>query len=329
MSLSYALRLLSISLSSFFLVHTLLAAALNLAAPRAIRFASNCGARSRAKLASSFLFAYRLAPLALASLAVLLFCIPSYLWLEPPASTEQVGLPCLILAVLGAAICLWPFARVGRVLVDSARFNNACQANGRQASFRGASSPVWVVPHMSPLLAVSGIFRQKVFVSSDVLRTLSHSELSAALRHESAHRLWRDNLRRMLILAAPRALPASRGLARVERAWSKFTEWAADDLAVAGDPRLAVSLASALVRVARLGSAAPHPIFLSSLVEGCELEERVERLLDAAPAAEKGTNAARSVLFAASCVLTAASAAYFFGPAVLLAAHELLERLIA
>jgi Zn-dependent protease with chaperone function len=328
-SLSYALRLLSISLSSFFLVHTLLSAALNLAAPRAIRFAANCGTRFGAKLASSFLFAYRLAPPTLASLAVLLFCVPSYLWLEPPASTEEVGLPCLILAVLGAAICLSPLARIAKVLADSARFSKACQARGHQTRFRGDSSPVWVVPRMSPLLAVSGILRQEVFISADLLRTLSHSELSAALRHERAHRLWRDNLKRLLLLSAPRALPASRGLVQVERAWSKFTEWAADDLAVAGDPRRAVSLASAIVRVARLGSAAPHPAFLSSLVEGCELEERVERLLHVASAAGKGTSRGRLVLFAASCVLAAASTAYFFGPAVLLAAHELLERLIA
>jgi len=119
MSLSYTLRLLSISLASFFLVYTLLGAALNLAAPRALRYATkaaNSASSFGARRASSFLFAYRLAPLCVAGLAIFLFCIPSFLWLEPSASAEEVGIPCLVLAAFGALICIWPLVRVGKVL---------------------------------------------------------------------------------------------------------------------------------------------------------------------------------------------------------------------
>jgi hypothetical protein len=332
-NLSYALRLVSISLASFFLVYTLLGAALNFAAPRALRFAArvaNSVSRSGAKRASLFLFAYRLAPLAVAGLVVLLFCIPSFLWLEPPASAEEVGLRCLALAALGALICMWPLARVATILAGSVRFGRSCEEQGHPANFRGEPAPVWVVPQMSPRVAVSGIFRQKLFVSADVLRTLSHSELAAALRHECAHRVGLDNLKRLLLLAAPPVWPASGGLQRVDRAWSTFAEWAADDRAAAGNPRRAVSLASALVRVARLGSSAPSPVFLSSLVEGSELERRVERLLHAVPqAAEIRISRAKLALIAASSVAAALFAAYLLWPASLLAAHELLERLIS
>lgn len=331
MNLSYALRLLSISLASFFLVYTLLGAALNLAAPRALRLAgrlANSVARSGAKRASSFLFAYRVAPLAAAVLAVFLFCIPSFLWLEPPASPEEVGVPCLVLAVLGAVICVWPLARVAKVLAGSVRFGRSCEEQGHPADFRGESAPVWVVPQMSPRVAVSGIFRQKLFVSADVLRTLSPAELAVALRHERAHWLCRDNLKRLLMLSLPAIMPSSRGLAATDRAWAKFTEWAADDLAVCGDARLAVSLASALVRVARLGSNSSSPAFLSSLVEGSDLAERVDRLLHAESRAEQRARRSRTALLAASCAIGTLVAAYFLWPATLLAAHELLERLI-
>jgi beta-lactamase regulating signal transducer with metallopeptidase domain len=312
------------SLASFFLVYTLLGAALNFAAPRAISFAASL----RAQRASLFLFAYRLAPLALASVALFAFCIPSYLWLEPPASSEEVGLPCLLLGALGLLICMRPLVRVGRALGDSARFDKLCEARGHRAKFRGESGPVWVVPQMSPLLAVSGIFRQRTFVSADLLRTLSHAELAVALRHEHAHRRWRDNLKRLLLLAVPAVWPVSRGFAQVDRAWAKFTEWAADDLAVSGDTSRAISLASALVHVARLSSAASSPVFLSSLVEGSDLEERVDRLLHTESRAEQRASRSRGALLAASCAIGALVAAYFLWPATLLTAHELLERLI-
>lgn len=325
MTLSYALRLLSISLASFFLVHLALSILLTLSASQAIRLAG----KLNPKRAGSLLFALRLLPTAISCAVVLCVCIPSYLWLERPASRESVGLPCLALALLGAAICIFPLARVGKVLRDSNRFSKACAENAREIQTQSESFPVWMVPQESPLLAVSGMFKQRVFVSASVLRTLSHDELLAALCHERAHRIWRDNLKRLLFLLTPRGVPFSPAPRQLERAWSKFNEWAADDLAVAGDARRAVSLASALVRVARLGSSTPHPIFISSLTDGCALSERVERLLCAAPCAEESGNAQVSLLFGPVLALAAFFAAYSFGPACLLAAHEVLERLIS
>ena len=112
----------------------------------------------------------------------------------------------------------------------------------------------------------------------------SPEQRDAALSHERAHCNSGDNLKRFLILLAPDAVPMWGTFHGLERAWSKFTEWAADDEASAGDPQRALSLASALVRVAKMGSK-PRLNYLScSLVGGDrELSERVDRLLRPQP----------------------------------------------
>ena len=75
-----------------------------------------------------------------------------------------------------------------------------------------------------------------------------------------------DNFKRLLLLLAPDALPFLRGSAAVERAWLRFTEWAADDSAVNQDAACSLSLAEALVRVARLGVAAHASSLISHFV---------------------------------------------------------------
>jgi len=112
-----------------------------------------------------------------------------------------------------------------------------------------------------------------------VLRSLSAQELLLALHHENAHRISRDNLKRLFLLLAPPPIPFFRGLASLERCCGKFSEWAADDEAVRGDSHRALSLAAALLRVARMG-AAPQLSFLhTSLCAGDQdLSARVERL---------------------------------------------------
>ena len=75
----------------------------------------------------------------------------------------------------------------------------------------------------------------RLVVSQSVMDTLSREEKEAALRHETAHRDSRDNLKKLLFLLSPDILPFASGLKSLERGWSKFTEWAADDKAVSGD----------------------------------------------------------------------------------------------
>lgn len=330
MNIPYTLRLVLLSLACFFLVQTVLAIAVNFASSRLIQSARRMKPRS----ASQLLFATRLLPVALAMFLVACLCVPSYLWFEPRGSVEHVGLLCVALAILGAAICIWPIVRAARASANSLHFAGACKSKSETFSMPGESSPLWLISQEAPLIAVAGIFSQRVLISAPVLRALSREELQATLRHERAHRLWHDNFRRLLLLLAPLSIPFFPGLGEMERAWAKFTEWAADDFAAAGDQQEAISLASAIVRVARLGSPPSRPVFLSSLAEGADLSERVERLLNARHSPEsnesnESKSLPRKAMYASAFLAVAATlASLYFLPATLLAAHELLERLI-
>src|SRR5690349_4359413 len=100
MTSSYMVRLVCLLLASFFLVHLVLGLAVAWIAPAAVRIAE----RMRARSAARFLLALRLLPPILAIGIVAGLCAPSYLWLEPDAGTEEVGLACLAAALLGLAI---------------------------------------------------------------------------------------------------------------------------------------------------------------------------------------------------------------------------------
>src|SRR4029077_12109018 len=95
------------------------------------------------------------------------------------------------------------------------------------------------------------------------------------------HRISRDNLKRLLLMLAPGLIPFVNPWQRLERSWARFTEWAADDMAVVGHPGRSLALASALVRVARAGPYPYPPPLVASLVgSGADLAARVNRLLD-------------------------------------------------
>jgi len=91
MMASYLVRLFCLCLAVFFLIHSVAGLAVALSVPRAIRAAR----RMRPRGAERFLLMLRLLPAALALLVVAGVCVPSYLWLEPEISAEEVGAGCL------------------------------------------------------------------------------------------------------------------------------------------------------------------------------------------------------------------------------------------
>src|SRR5882762_1417179 len=213
----YASRLLCLCLASFFLVNAVVGLTTVFASRAAVRMAESMRSRSAAR----FLFIARVLPCALGTGAVLALCLPSYLWLEPQASSERIGWVCLTLALLGALGCLDSLARVAGVLAASLRFKRAWQQVGCETLLPGESSKAVIVEQASPLLALTGIFHSRLVVSQSVMRSLSAEELHLALQHESAHLVSRDNLKRLVILLVPRSIPFFRGFSWLDHSWAK------------------------------------------------------------------------------------------------------------
>lgn len=325
MTFPYLLRLMCLCLASFFLTHLALCLLVRAVAPLAIRL----GGSVRPRYAARLLLALRLFPVAMAAFVVLALCVPSYLWLEPEAGGERVGLACLVAALLGTGVWGMSLARVLRAAVSSLRYTRRCRREGRETRLAAAPFPVLVMEGEAPLMALAGVIRPRVVISQGVLRALSPEQLQTALGHEWAHRTSRDNLKRLLLLLAPGVLPFSQGFAALDRSWKRFTEWAADDRAIEGDPRRSISLASALVRVARMGAAARLSPLVTSLVAGDhDLSARVDRLLGSMPPREEPLGRMRVLLGGASFLMAVSLAAVLLRPATLYSVHRLLEHLV-
>ena len=318
----YLLRLLCLCLASFFAVNAVVGSLISFASRAAMRMAESMRARSAAR----FLLALRLLPCALGIGAVIAFCVPSYLWLEPQAPSERIGWACLALAFLGAAGWLVSFARVSLALSLSLRFDRACQQTAGVTLLPGDPSNAVIVERDAPLLALGGIVRPRLIVSKAVLRSLSADELELALQHENAHRASRDNLKRLFLLLAPTPIPVISRFSSIEQSWTKFSEWAADDEAARGDSHRALSLAAALLRVARMGTT-PRLSFLhtSLCADDHDLSTRVERLLRIQPLPVGPRTSARSLAVGSSLGITVCAGILLVWPATLSLVHGLLE----
>lgn len=317
MPLPYWLRLLCLSLAAGAGVYAATAAAVAAAAPWARKRAEHAAP----DLAANALFFLRVAPLLCALAAVAALCLPSYLWLEP-SGREQVGFGLLLAALAGASLAVVASARMARAAWSTAVFLRACRRRGRAQPHAGQD--LLLLPPPAPSLALAGFFRARVLVSERAWLGLSPAQLEAGLAHERAHFRARDNWRRLLLLAVP--LPGRRS-EEIARAWSRCSEYAADDRAVAGCPDRSLTLASALLAVANLGVAAPAPAALSFLLppvrSGRELAARIERLLQPPAPAPHQRSGRIAWLLAGSVALMA----LMLQPATLMAAHRVLEHL--
>ena len=222
MSLPYGLRLLCLCCASFFMIHLALAVAARLSAGTAVRMAERLKPSSAARL----LFAVRMLPWTLTLFAVLAFCIPSYLWLEPEATGEKVGFVCFLTALLGAAIWALAIVRVVSAVRGTARYLHRCERHGEKITMPGETGPALLLKDRSPVLAVAGVVHPRLVISRRVMRGLTTEQIDAALSHERAHRSSGDNLKRFLMLLAPDVLPFMRGFVTLERSWAKAIEWA-------------------------------------------------------------------------------------------------------
>lgn len=293
MNWGYVLRLVLLCLGSFYIVHLLAGLLARMAMPVARRWAQGMGPRH----AADVLLALRLAPATMAMFAVLALCIPSYLRFEPYVDEERVGAFLWIAAVLGAVVAVQALARAVAAIRATRRTTG-------------------------PVLRLAGVLRPVVVVSDDVRDVLSEEQWTTVLRHEEAHLVSFDNLKRLLMLLAPGLAPFDSGWKPLEEAWVEASERAADAVAADGDASRALVLAEALVRLARHGLDASASHVASSFATSPEhLQVRVQCLLEGP---QKGASPSW-ILPASGAVL---AVFLTFAQAYQQHVHELLEMLV-
>ena len=249
---------------------------------------------------AAFLFAKGVGPTGVAVAVAAGVVLPAFLLFEPPHDGERSGFVLLGLASIGGAHLARMAVRVMRMLTLSREITRRWLATAIPLSDERWGIPTFAIEADFPVVAVSGLFRPRLFVDRRVLASCSGDELDAIAAHERAHVLWRDNLRRLLIGACdgPTSVTAA--------AWREAAERAADT-AAADSPRRAIDLASALVKLARVAPARTlECTALSTIHDGGSLETRVRRLVSftsTAPAQPQAPSAALLVLLPALVVL--------------------------
>ena len=244
-----------------------------------------CSARTRAEI----LFVMRIGPPVIAIVALVAFMIPSYLIYEPHKTEEFVSWKLGTLAALsavGVGLAIW---RGVRSYLATSALLKQWLASSTAIQLDAIAAPTFVVQHPFPIIAVVGALRPRLFIAHHVLESLSQEELAAAIAHECGHLAAHDNFKRTVLRISRAALlpiPCGRSL---DRAWSDASESAADEHAAQRSSLVALNLASALVRIAKMipkGQRQIMPASVSTFLAGDEdtprVKVRVRRLVELA-----------------------------------------------
>lgn len=265
----FAARGIAVCLSVFAMLYV----ALSLAVCCLWRRISLYGRRLPARRCANLLFAWRMFPLTASAAATLIFAVPSFLWLEPRAIEEPVGVIPLGLALCGLMLMLVGTGNAARSLNRAAKTIARWQSGA--SADRSGSVLLLRVSQALPTLVAAGILRSKVLLSHRAEFVLTPKELHTALQHELAHVRRFDNLRKLLLCLAP--FP---GMAELEASWREASEMAADDAAVSTASE-ALDLAAALIKLSGLARLEPPAELTTALVHSpaASVNARVERLL--------------------------------------------------
>jgi Zn-dependent protease with chaperone function len=280
----YYLIAISVALAAFFAAN----AVGSLAAACAWRAARPLARRLAPASRADLIFAFRTTPTALAFACVTLL-LPAYFTYEPAHSDEEIGAKLALVAFVAAAGFALAAWRGIISLVATHRIKRSLMRRASPLRLGGVRVAAFRVEHALPLVAVVGCLRPRLFIASHLFDLLCEDEIAAAVAHELGHVSSRDNLKRTLMHLCRNVLPFAPRARALERAWSAESESAADEFAaVTGGAQAAISLASALVKIARLmpETVAPASRAVAMLVgsDGGNVAERVDRLLTFADA---------------------------------------------
>lgn len=255
----------------------------------------------------------RFAPVGIAALVTLVAVVPAWWRFEPMDTGEAVSPSLLVLAGLALLPVLHGLRRGVSMFARTRDRLLLWRGRGRHAACAHSPFEVVEVKGADLALCVGGYLKPTIYASRDVLTALEPPELSAALAHEASHARARDPLRLLGMASCPDFLH----LLGLDRAWrSAFAtacEFAADAGASRGNPEVALDLASALLKVARLRSFKPlNPDALldvavsSAFSSRVELAARVEALANPEATSVLPESRLRPWMFAAAMLALAA-----------------------
>ena len=256
-------------------------AAVSLLCWRASRLVGN-SVRGDVRRSRALVF-LRFLPATIAAIVSCALFVPAHVRLEPVDANEQYGVFLIALSGLALLLLIRSSWRTVRLVWASMRL--AMSTRARTDASHGI---VLVDFPMLDGIALAGVLRPRLLIGARARQALSAAELEVAIAHELAHRRVGDNLTRVLMHVAPDFFGLTSEAVRVERLWGAEAECLADARAVSGRRDRARNLASALIKVARLGRAErPLSPAWSLFHEPALLETRIRRLVECPPAVKR------------------------------------------
>jgi len=204
--------------------------------------------------------------------------LPAFLVSEPARALEQGGPLLMMSALFGLLTVGLGVRRAARAWMAARALMRRCRPAASRSVIAGQR--VAIVDAPEPFVAVIGALRPRIVASERVLRACSNEELGQVIAHEVAHVAAGDNLKLLLLIFAPDPLVWLPAGAALEARWRLSAEREADERATGADRHKRLALASALIKVARLSSAAASPLPALSLpIAANDVESRVRGLL--------------------------------------------------
>jgi len=329
----YTLLGISLALASFFGLNVCASALISLFWRIAQPLAGRWSARTRAEC----LFALRIAAPLFSLLLVAALFVPAYVGYEPHGTSEVVSKKLAAFAIvsfLGLGFALW---RAFRSWIATRKLVKQWLRAAVSIRLPFIDIPTFRIAHPFPIIAVVGMLRPRLFIAEQVLAFLTEEELRAAIAHEGGHLAARDNFKRALLRGCRDLLTIVPSARSLDRAWSESVECAADEHAAQMSPDIALNLASALVRIARMvpvGVRTELP--LATFLVGEEtrgIKVRVRRLIEIAAAGRSKRAARRRMGTVAPTVglgvLFVFIVAVATNPHVLLTVHSVIEDVVS